>query len=85
MAYVRIEFGGFEEVVTWSAGIRSQVREGLQALGFSPLEEPDRMSEYRNRVVVRALQDQAPPDQWALEGKPLLERASWDLRMLQAL
>jgi acetyltransferase (GNAT) family protein len=78
-----VDAGRFAELVAWSATLDPGDRALLAARGFAPLE-PERSARGWPCVLVRATRDR-PASEWTLGGRPLLDPASWDLRMLDSM
>jgi hypothetical protein len=78
-----VEAGRFAELVAWSSALAPDERALLRERGFAPLE-PERTARGWPCALVRATRG-TPPAAWALAAKPLLDPASWDLRMLDSM
>jgi hypothetical protein len=76
--------GLFEELRAWSATLPPGEVDTLTGAGFRPFTRTAaRLSE--PCVLVRSTAPQRPREQWLLDGKPLLQPQSWDLRMLYTM
>lgn len=75
--------GRFAELVAWAATLAPDERTLLCERGFAPLE-PERRLRGWPCVLVRATRD-TPVREWALAARPLLDPATWDLRMLDSM
>jgi len=78
-----VQAGRFLELAAWAATLQPGERDALAAQGFEPAD-----SHLTARgcpcALVRSTRERAPAD-WALESLPLLDPASWDLRMLYSM
>jgi GNAT superfamily N-acetyltransferase len=74
-----------EEVFVWSGTFSAKKRDLLVASEFRPALEPGRMSRHRPCALIRSVRDEDLSKEWSVEGKPLLDLSSWDLRQLYSL
>ncbi len=75
-----IEWGDFQSLTIWSESLPAETRTLLEAEGFHLIEYGDDLRVDRPRILVRSVGKRDPRD-WKLGDRPLLERASWDVRM----
>ena len=78
-----IEAGRFAELLAWTAGLAPGERALLRERGFAPLH-PERQARGWPCVLVRAARA-LPASEWSLGARPLLDPASWDVRMLDSM
>jgi hypothetical protein len=78
-----VETGRFLELAAWTSTLQPGEREALAARGFEPAD-PHLTARGCPCALVRSTRGTAPAD-WALESLPLLDPASWDLRMLYSM
>jgi hypothetical protein len=78
-----IEAGRFAELVAWSARLGAEERALLRERGFAP-QDPARGARGGPCLLVRSTHAK-PAGEWALGSQPLLDPASWDLRMLDSM
>jgi hypothetical protein len=78
-----VETGRFLELAAWTSTLQAGEREALAARGFEPAD-PHLTARGCPCALVRSTRATAPAD-WALESLPLLDPASWDLRMLYSM
>jgi hypothetical protein len=75
---------GLRRARTWTASASEPVRALLRERGFQ--ERPAGGIATRNDgPLVRRLDGTAAQDRWMLDGRDVLDIASWDLRMLQSM
>jgi GNAT superfamily N-acetyltransferase len=79
-----VSLGSFDRVHIWTRSLSSSELAPLDALGFEPHEQAPGIAHFRRTVLVRPLGLQNDSSDWTLDGRPLLEPASWDLRMIYA-
>ncbi len=79
-----VSLGSFDRVHIWTRSLSSSELAPLDALGFEPHEQAPGIAHFRRTVLVRPLSLQNDSSDWTLDGRPLLEPASWDLRMIYA-
>jgi GNAT superfamily N-acetyltransferase len=75
--------GEYPELVVWAATLAPPDRRLVEERGFRPM---DRLKTARGFpcVLVRALGEE-PAERWIVAGRPLLDPASWDLRMIYSM
>jgi acetyltransferase (GNAT) family protein len=78
-----IEAGRFAELVAWAATLAPNERVLLRDLGFAPLD-PAWNARGWPCVLVRATREK-PSGEWSLGARPLLDPATWDLRMVDSM
>lgn len=77
-----VGWGAFPEVRVWSASVADRTRRLLDELGFRPLVDSGRAPPHPATVLVRLLEAKASRrNPWLLAGRPLLDLATWHLRM----
>lgn len=77
------KMGHFAELMAWTSTLQPAERTALVERGFEPTD-PHLAARGCPCVLVRSTRDGAAPE-WALESHPLLDPASWDLRMLYSM
>jgi hypothetical protein len=80
---VAIDAGRFAELVAWSSTLEPGDRALLHERGFAPLD-PERSARGWPCLLVRATRS-AAASEWALGARPLLDPASWDVRMIDSM
>jgi hypothetical protein len=77
-----IRWGGFSHMTAWAAALSEDARRILGRAGFV-----DSGASARGMpcVLVRPVRGGRPKEEWTIAGMPLLDRASWDLRMLYSM
>jgi GNAT superfamily N-acetyltransferase len=78
-----LEEGGFAELIVWGATLTPAEREALPGRGFAPLD-PRAAARGHPGALVCSTRDRASSE-WSLGERPLLDPASWDLRMLDSM
>ena len=77
-----LDADGFGEAQTWSATLGEEERRLLVEAGFKPHQYFESKGRERpNHLLLRALRDPESRGSWSIDGRPLLEMSSWDLRM----
>ena len=74
---------GFPELYAWSSTLSAPEREVLRERGLTPTE-PQLTARGCPCALVRCTADR-PTSEWSLGSRPLLDPASWDLRMLYSM
>ena len=77
-----IRWGGFSHMIAWAATLPADAREMLDRAGFV-----DSGASARGMpcVLVRPVRGGRPEAAWTIAGLPLLDLASWELRMLYSM
>jgi GNAT superfamily N-acetyltransferase len=78
-----VDHGRFAQLYVWSSTLRPPERAALAERGFAPAD-PDLTRRGCPCALVRCTRER-PPSAWTLESLPLLDPASWDLRMLYSM
>jgi GNAT superfamily N-acetyltransferase len=78
-----IDAGRFAELSLWSSSLAPGDRALLNERGFAPLDA-ERSARGWPCLLVRATRDDAASP-WSLGARPLLDPASWDVRMLDSM
>jgi hypothetical protein len=78
-----VETGGFAELAAWGSTLQPAERGLLTELGFESAD-PGQDARGWPCALARATRDR-PAAEWALGSRPLLDPASWDLRMLYSM
>jgi hypothetical protein len=78
-----LEAGDLSELAVWASTLPPAERAALTLCGFAPAD-PRAAARGHPAALVRATRDRAPSE-WRLCEQPLLDPASWDLRMLYSM
>ncbi len=76
--------GGFAQLVVWSATVEEPTRRLLEKRGFRPVDGGKTARGYPG-LIVRSVPPGRPLAGWAIGGRRLLDRDSWDLRMIYSM
>jgi hypothetical protein len=76
-----VAWGGFEALAVWAGPFDRPVKDALLRHGFQRTEQGVSITRPPRSVLVRLLAD-GDAGGWALGDRPLLDAASWDLRMI---
>ena len=76
--------GRFSELVTWTASLSEDERSGLASLGFTAVD-PEDAARGCPCVLVRAANGGPSTSEWVIEGRPVLDSRSWDVRVLYSM
>jgi len=76
--------GRFSELVTWTASLTEDELSGLASLGFTAVD-PEDAARGCPCVLVRAAGDEPSTSEWVIEGRPVLDSRSWDVRVLYSM
>ena len=79
-----IDWGGFGELTTWTMSFSAEIPTLLAAAGFVPARR-DRLVRQGPMLLVRAVGGPTNRREPTLGGRPLLDAAAWDLRMLYSM
>jgi GNAT superfamily N-acetyltransferase len=79
-----IEWGGFRQLSVWAMSLPGETRGLLDAAGFVPASR-ERFVRQGPAVLVRVLGSPTDRHEAMLGARPLLDPASWDLRMLYSM
>ena len=79
-----ISRGRFPELVTWTASLSAEDIQLMESRGFAPVD-PEDTTRGCPCVLVRPLGNDLPAAAWALAGRPLLDIANWDIRVLYSM
>jgi len=79
-----LQWGGFERVHTWMAGIGEPARALLREHGFEPVESAN-LAQRSSGLLVRRLAPAPAGEPWSLGSRDLLNIADWDLRMVYSM
>jgi GNAT superfamily N-acetyltransferase len=78
-----LDWGGFDRLQAWTAGVGEPVRALLGQHGFTP--DSGGVRARCSGLLVRRLAAAAPDEPWILGRRNLLDPANWDLRMLYSM
>jgi hypothetical protein len=78
-------FAGAVPIVIWSATLPRQEIEILQNSRFHLLKPPREALRSPPAILVRPIDQAGLAGEWKLANRPLLELASWDMRMLYSM
>lgn len=78
------DWGRFPEFVTWSATLSEEELRAFTGQGFVPVDMEQAARGFPC-VLVRRLPDGFSDDDWTLAGRPLLDLANWDVRVLYSM
>jgi GNAT superfamily N-acetyltransferase len=76
--------GGFAQLVVWSATVEEPTRRLLEKRGFRPVDGGKTARGYPG-LIVRSVLPGRPLAGWAIGGRRLLDRDSWELRMIYSM
>jgi hypothetical protein len=76
--------GGFAELAVWSSTVGPETLGTLQSRGFHPVDV-ERTSRGYPCLLVRPIRRGPPLEERSAGGRPLLDRESWDLRMIYSM
>jgi GNAT superfamily N-acetyltransferase len=79
-----LEWGRFPEVIVWAATLPSETEGPLAALGFVPTSSGSQLRGVAT-TMIRPLARAAAGADPILEGRRLLDLASWDMRMVYSM
>lgn len=79
-----IDCGRFPEFVTWSAILSDEELRAFTGQGFVPVDTEEAARGFPC-VLVQRLPDGFSDDDWTLAGRPLLDLANWDVRVLYSM
>ena len=79
-----IDWGRFPEFVTWTATLSEEELRAFTGQGFVPVDTEEAARGFPC-VLVRRLPDGYSDDDWTLAGRPLLDLANWDVRILYSM
>jgi GNAT superfamily N-acetyltransferase len=79
-----LEWGRFPEVIVWAATLPSETEGPLAALGFVPTSSGSQLRGVAT-TMIRPLARAAAAVDPILEGRRLLDLASWDMRMVYSM
>lgn len=77
-----VDLGGFDKLIIWSATLPKTEKNVLQNFGFVEDTADVSLTNYRQYVLVRAVQDKMLNMDWILANRRLLDLINWDLRMI---
>ncbi|MEP7305981.1 MAG: hypothetical protein ABJA98_10735 [Acidobacteriota bacterium] len=77
-----IRWGGFSHMIAWAATLPDDARAILERAGFVNTGASARGMPC---VLVRPVRGGRPEGEWTIAGRPLLDLASWELRMLYSM
>jgi GNAT superfamily N-acetyltransferase len=76
--------GGFAQLIVWSVTVEEPTRPLLEERGFRPFDGPKTARGYPG-LLVRSILPSRPLAGWAIGGRRVLDRDSWDLRMIYSM
>lgn len=79
-----LEWGRFAELIVWTATLPRETDESLAALGFVPTSAGSQLRGVATTMIRRLRHAPAGADPM-LEGRRLLDLASWDMRMIYSM
>jgi len=77
--------GDFVAVNCWSGTLPASSRDCLAKAGFVAPEGTERNELRRPAVLLKSVREDEAPANWAIQGAPLLDLSSWDLRALAGM
>ena len=78
------DWGRFPEFVTWSATLSEAELRAFTGQGFGPVDMEQAVRGFPC-VLVRPLPNGSSDGDWTLAGRPLLDLANWDVRVLYSM
>ena len=78
-------FAGAVPIVIWSATLHRQEIEVLHKNGFRLLKPPRDALRSPPAILIRPINQARLDGEWMLANRPLLDLASWDMRMLYSM